>query len=61
MLVWTCAAIVAIAVLVLRKTRFGRYIYAVGGNERTARLSGLNVDRIKLAVYTLAGGLSGSG
>jgi ribose transport system permease protein len=60
-LVWTCAAIVAIAVLVLRKTRFGRYIYAVGGNERAARLSGLNVKRIKLRVYTIAGALSAVG
>ena len=45
-------------VVVTKKTRFGRYIYAVGGNERTAKLSGLNVDRIKVAIYTLAGGLS---
>lgn len=59
--VWTCLAIVAIAVLVLRKTRFGRYVYAVGGNERAAKLSGLNVKRIKLLVYTIAGGLSAVG
>jgi ribose transport system permease protein len=59
--VWTCVAIVAIAVLVLRKTRFGRYVYAVGGNERAAKLSGLNVKRIKLLVYTIAGGLSAVG
>ncbi|UCE49718.1 MAG: ABC transporter permease [Phycisphaerales bacterium] len=59
--VWICAAIVAIAVLVLRKTRFGRYIYAVGGNERAAKLSGLNVNRIKLRVYTIAGALSAVG
>ncbi len=59
--VWTCVAIVAIAVLVLRKTRFGRYVYAVGGNERAAKLSGLNVKRIKLLVYTIAGALSAVG
>jgi ribose transport system permease protein len=59
--VWTCAAIVVIAVVVLRKTRSGRYIYAVGGNERAAKLSGLNVKRIKLLVYTIAGGLSAVG
>src|SRR4030042_5862502 len=46
--VWTCAAVVGIAVIMLKKTRFGRYIYAVGGNERAAQLSGLNVTRIKL-------------
>jgi len=59
--VWTCAAIVGIAVVVLRKTRFGRYVYAVGGNERAAKLSGLNVNRIKLFVYTIAGALSAIG
>jgi len=59
--VWTCAVIVAIFVIILRKTRFGRYVYAVGGNERAAKLSGLNVNRIKLLVYTLAGALSAVG
>jgi len=59
--VWTCAAIVAIAVVVLKKTRFGRYVYAVGGNERAAKLSGLHVNRIKLLVYTIAGALSAVG
>jgi len=59
--VWTCAAIVVAAVVVLKKTRFGRYIYAVGGNERAAMLSGLNVKRIKLRVYTIAGALSAVG
>ena len=56
--VWISACLVIVFVLVTKKTRFGRYIYAVGGNERTAKLSGLNVDRIKVAIYTLAGGLS---
>jgi ribose transport system permease protein len=57
--VWITAGLVAIFVLVTRRTRFGRYIYAVGGNERAARLSGLNVRRIKLGVYTIAGLLAG--
>jgi len=56
--VWISASLVIVFVVVTKKMRFGRYIYAVGGNERTAKLSGLNVDRIKVAVYTLAGGLS---
>ena len=56
--VWISASLVIVFVVVSKKMRFGRYIYAVGGNERTAKLSGLNVDRIKVAVYTLAGGLS---
>jgi ribose transport system permease protein len=56
--VWISVVLVIAFVVVTKKMRFGRYIYAVGGNERTAKLSGLNVDRIKVAVYTLAGGLS---
>jgi len=57
--VWIMVALVAAFVVVTRRTRFGRHIYAVGGNERAARLSGLNVARIKIAVYTLAGALAG--
>jgi ribose transport system permease protein len=57
--VWIMFALVAVFVVVTRRTRFGRHIYAVGGNERAARLTGLNVPRIKLAVYTLAGALAG--
>lgn len=56
--VWIAAILVGIFVVVTKKTRMGRYIYAVGGNETTARLSGLNVGRIKVLVYTLAGALS---
>jgi ribose transport system permease protein len=57
--VWIMLVLVAIFVVVTRRTRFGRHIYAVGGSERAAMLTGLNVDRIKLAVYTLCGALSG--
>jgi ribose transport system permease protein len=57
--VWIMLALVAIFVVVTQRTRFGRHIYAVGGNERAARLTGLNVARIKVAVYTLAGALAG--
>lgn len=53
-------AIVAIlAHIMLNNTRFGRHIYAIGGNEQAARISGLNVGRIKIGVYTIAGILSG--
>lgn len=41
---------------VLHHTRFGRHVYAVGGNEQVARLSGINVNRIKVSVYAIAGG-----
>jgi len=57
--VWISAALVVVFVVITRRTRFGRYLYAVGGNERTATLSGLNVNRIKLKVYALGGGLAG--
>jgi ribose transport system permease protein len=57
--VWISAALVAVFVLVTQRTRFGRYLYAVGGNERAATVSGLNVNRVKLLVYTLGGGLAG--
>jgi len=56
--VWISVGLVLLFVVLTKKTRFGRYIYAVGGNEQTARLSGLNVNRIKVTIYTIAGGLS---
>jgi len=58
---WIAAGIVIVTTLLLRKTRFGRYVYAVGGNEEAARFSGLNVKRIKVMVYTAAGALSAIG
>ncbi|MGA8115935.1 MAG: ABC transporter permease [Actinocatenispora sp.] len=45
--------------LVLSQSRFGRHVYAVGGNETAARLSGVNTDRVKIAVFTLCGLLAG--
>lgn len=39
----------------LKYTRLGRYIYALGGNEAATRLSGINVDRVKIIVYALSG------
>ncbi|ANH08330.1 ABC transporter permease [Shinella sp. HZN7] len=44
---------------VLTRTRFGRYIYAVGGNPHAAKTSGLNVTRIRFMVYVISGALSG--
>jgi ribose transport system permease protein len=59
--VWIAAGIVVAAAILLKKTRLGRYIYAVGGNEVAAKLSGVNVKKVKLLVYTIAGGLSAVG
>lgn len=51
--------IVAIVAWIMRVTVFGRYVLAVGGNEAAARLSGIPVHRVKLAVYGISGILSG--
>jgi ribose transport system permease protein len=59
--VWIAGGLTALFALVTRRTRFGRHLYAVGGSERAAALSGLRVDRIKLAAYTLGGALAGVG
>ena len=53
-------AAVALAMhLTLSQTRFGRHIYATGGNKESARLSGVNVDGITVAVFTMSGALAG--
>ncbi|MDO5327912.1 MAG: ABC transporter permease [Clostridia bacterium] len=41
--------------LISRKTPFGRHVYAIGSNERAARLSGINVERVKALVYVISG------
>ncbi len=49
----------AIGSFILNKTYFGRYFYAVGGNEEAAKLSGIRVDRVKYLVYSLSGLFAG--
>jgi ribose transport system permease protein len=44
---------------VLRYTRFGRHVFAIGGNETAALLLGVRVRRVKLALYTISGALAG--
>ena len=44
---------------ILSRTRFGRYVYAVGGNPRAAKTSGIDVIRIRFAVYVICGALAG--
>lgn len=44
-----------VAIFVLNTTRFGRYVFAVGGNERAARISGVPVSTVKIAVYAITG------
>ncbi|RAZ72569.1 ABC transporter permease [Mesorhizobium atlanticum] len=45
----------AIATLLLNTTRFGRYVYAVGGNDRAARISGVPVSMVRISVYAITG------
>lgn len=56
--VWVAIVVIAAFALYMKHTRTGRYIYAIGGNERAALLSGIRVNKVKLLVYTLAGMLA---
>lgn len=51
--------IVLLGAFLLTKTVFGRHVYAVGGNEMSARVSGINVEAVKIAVYAISGLLAG--
>lgn len=43
---------------ILKNTKFGRYVFAVGGNEEATKLSGINVEKLKVKVYAISGGLA---
>jgi inositol transport system permease protein len=58
-LVLISAVVAGIGCVVLRYTRFGRHVYAVGDNPEAARLSGLNVDGVLIRVYAIMGCLAG--
>ncbi len=51
-------AVFVLAHITLTRTRFGRYVYAIGGNMEAARLAGINTNRILTAVYIISGALS---
>lgn len=59
--VWIAILVVLAADVLTRLTRTGRYIYAIGGNEEAARLSGINIAGVKIKVYAMAGGLAALG
>ncbi len=59
--VWIATIVVLIAVFLTQKTKLGRYIYAIGGNEQAAKLSGINIKKVKLTVYAMAGALAALG
>jgi ribose transport system permease protein len=60
-LLWIFAIIVVVVALVLRRTVFGRYVYAIGSNPESARLAGVPVKTMLVAVYSIAGLLAGVG
>lgn len=50
--------LLAVMILILGRSKFGRQLYAVGGNEEAARFSGINIKKVKIIVYTLCGALA---
>jgi ribose transport system permease protein len=56
-----CGVLYAVGAFVLRQTRFGRAVYAVGSNSEAARLAGVKVVAILVAVYTISGLMAGTG
>ncbi len=53
--VWISVIMVLAMVFITKKTVFGRYIYAIGGNEKASFLSGISIHKVKIAVYGIAG------
>ena len=51
-------AVYALAYVILNRTRFGRYVYAVGGNREAARLAGINTNLVLMSVYMICGALA---
>jgi len=57
--VWVTLFMAVVMAVMLRYTRLGRHIFAIGSNEQTARLCGVAVDRVKLYIYALCGAFAG--
>ena len=57
--IWMAVVLAAVVAFTLRYTRFGRHLFAIGSNERTARLCGVRINLCKWAVYTIAAALAG--
>ncbi len=53
--IWVFAAVAVVGSVVLHRTRFGRYVYAIGSNEKVARYSAIQVDRVQTLTYVLQG------
>ncbi len=59
--VWIAVVVVLVAAFITQKTKLGRYIYAIGGNETAAKLSGIRIKRVKITVYTIGAALAAIG
>jgi len=59
--VWISGIIVLLAIVITQKTKLGRYIYAIGGNESAAKLSGININKVIITVYAIAGAFAAIG
>lgn len=57
--IWMLGLLAVVVAFTLRYTPFGRHLFAIGSNERTARLCGVAVDRVKILVYVCAAALAG--
>lgn len=57
--IWYAVILVIVGDIIMRRSRFFRQNYYIGGNEKAARLSGINVDRMKMLNYTIVGMLAG--
>src|SRR5690349_19202277 len=57
--IWMVAALALVVAGVRRYTRFGRHVFAIGSNERMARLCGVAITRTKLVVYTITAAFAG--
>lgn len=53
--IWIMIAFTLIAAYIANKTPFGRHVYAIGGNEKAAELSGIRVNRVKVLTYMISG------
>ena len=58
-LFWIVLALFAVTLAFLKWTGFGRQIYAVGSNPDAAKISGINIDRVKIIVYSINGAIAG--
>lgn len=56
---WLSISLFLVGIIVLRKSVLGNYIYATGGSESSAKLSGINTDKIKIISFTICGFMAG--